>query len=255
MLFRQSLLAKTYNPARTTGNEGEKMKSRRLTIFCVAMIALAGTPRALREVGKLLAVAQHRAQVKFWSMVLPGERESAGAEILAAAESRDSSSVEIASNCPLQRGDSWENQASRRFNTNRKTAASVRSQARAQRETDSAPASHAGLIARALKAPRGDSGAESLLRSRTVWERQPQAIAVNVPAPLVMPGAATLPHQPPSKDNTFIFVMPPPAPAATSTLAEKEAVIQFQLMKKALEGGKLLRQKGRFPASSGAAAF
>ncbi len=231
------------------------MKSRRLTIFCVAMIALAGTPRAWREVGKLLAVAQHKAQVKFWSMVLPGERESAGAEMIAAAEPLESSSVEVASNCPLQRGES-ENQASSRFNTNRRTTtpASVRSQARAQREADSTPASHAGLIARALKAPRGDGSAESLLRSRTVWERQASAIAVNVPAPLVMPNAATLPHQPPSKDNTFIFVMPPPASPATS-LVEKEAVIQFRLMKKSVEAGKLLRQKGRFPASSGAAAF
>ncbi len=232
------------------------MKSRRLTIFCVAMIALAGTPRAWREVGKLLAVAQHRAQVKFWSMVLPGERESAGAEMVAAAEPLESSSVEITSNCPLRRGETRENQASSSFNVNRRTApASVQSQARAQRETDGAPASHAGLIARAPKAPRGDGSAESLLRSRKVWEVQSSAIALNVPSHLVQPSAATLPHQPPSKDNTFVFVMPPPASPAAASLVGKEAVIQFKLMKKSLEGGKLLRQKGRFPASSGAAAF
>ncbi len=232
------------------------MKSRRLTIFCVAMIALAGTPRAWREVGKLLTVVQHKAQVKFWSMVLPGERESAGAEMVAAVEPLESSSVDVASNCPLQRGESWANQASSRSKANRRaTPVSVQSQARAQRETVSAPASHAGLIARALKATRGDGGAESLLRSRKVWEREVSAIAVNVPSSLVPPGAATLPHQPASKGNTFVFVMPPPAAPVAASLVEKEAVIQFKLMKKSVEGGKLLRQKGRFPGSGGPAAF
>lgn len=234
------------------------MKSRRLTIFCVAMIALAGTPRVWREAGKLLAVVQYKAQVKFWSMILqPGERESAGAQMIAAAERWGSSSVEVSSDCPLHRGESRENQASSRSNANRRTIpASLKSQAsRAQREIDSAPASHAGLIARALKAPRGNSSAESLLRSRTVWEHQVSAIAGNVPVPLVLPNAATLPHQPPSKGNTFDFVMPPPAAPVASYLVGKEAVVQFKLMKKSLDAGKLLRQKGRFPASSGITAF
>jgi hypothetical protein len=232
------------------------MKSRRLTIFCVAMIALAGTPRVWREVGKLLTVVQHKAQVKFWSMVLPGERGSAGAQMIAAVQPLDASLVDSDSTCPLQSGESWENQASGRSKSNRLVApASVQFQARVLRETDSsAPASHAGLIARALKAPRGDGGTESLLRSRTVWEHQPTAIAGNLPSPLAMPSAATLPHQPAGKGDTFIFVMPPPAPDAASSLAEKEAVNQFKLIKKAVEAGKLLRQKGRFPVS-GIAAF
>lgn len=230
------------------------MKSRRLTIFCVAMIALAGTPRVWREVGKLLNVVQHKAQVRFWSMVLPDGRESAGSEIIAAAESSESSPVEVASNCPLQRGESWENQASSGSKANRRMA-SVQSQAKAQRETDTAPASHSSLIARALKAPRGDSGAESLLRARSVWERQATAIAENHLASPALPSAATLPHLPAGKENTFIFVMPPPAAPATSSLIEREAVIQFKLMKKSVEAGKLLRQKGRLPVAGGTAAF
>jgi hypothetical protein len=233
------------------------MKSRRLTIFCVAMIALAGTPRVWREVGKLLTVVQYKAQVKFWSMVLqPGERQSAGAEMIAAAYPQESSSAEVAANCPTQRRESREHQASNGSKANRRMIpSSVQSQARALEETEDAPASHAGLIARALKAPRGDSNAESLLRSRNAWEHQASAIAGNNPASLVLTSAATLPHQPASKGDTFMFVMPVPAPAAASTLAEKEAIIQFKLMRKSLEGSKLLRQKGRFPSSSGITSF
>lgn len=231
------------------------MKSRRLTIFCVAMIALAGTPRIWREASKLLAAVQYKAQVKFWSMVLPGERESAGAEMIAAAQPWESSSVEVASDCPIQRGESRENQASSRSNVNRRTIpVSLKSKIRAQRETESAPASHAGLIAKALKGPRGSSSTESLLRSRNAWEHQALEIAGNNLASASLPNAATLPHQPASKSDTFRFVLAPPALPA-SALTEKEAVIQFKLIKKAIEGGKLLRQKGRFPASGGITAF
>lgn len=228
------------------------MKSRRLTIFCVAMIALAGTPRVWQEVSKLLAVAQHRAQVKFWSMVLPGERESGEGELIAAADPMEFASAEDASTCPLQRGAAKENLALSNSKQNRRTTpTAIQAQDRAR--TENSPASHAGLIARALKAQRGD--AESLLRSRNVWVSQPTAIAANNPASLVLPSAATLPHQPASKSDTFRFVLMPPASPVTSSLVERETAFQFKMLKKSLEAGKLLRQKGRLPVSSGTAAF
>jgi hypothetical protein len=217
------------------------------------MIALAGTPRVWQEVSKLLAVAQHRAQVKFWSMVLPGERESGQGELIAAVDPMEFSSAEDASTCPLQRGASRENQALSNSKQNRRTIpAAIQSQSRAR--TENAPASHAGLMARALKAQHGD--AESLLRSRTAaWVSPSPAIAANDSALLVLPNAATLPHQPASKSDTFRFVLMPPASPVTSSLVEREAVMQFKLMRKSLEAGKLLRQKGRLPVSGGTAAF
>jgi hypothetical protein len=213
------------------------------------MIALAGTPRAWREVGNLLAVVQHKAQVKFWSMVLePGAGESARGEMLAAARPFESSLTDDAATCPVQSENSRENRVASSFSANRRAAfVSVQSKAKAEHEAESAPASHAGLIARAPKAPRGEGGTESLLRSRNVWESQPQAIAGNGPVSLVLPAAATLPHTPANDNESFRFVLIPSVNPAVSALTEKEAALQFKLMKKSLEDGKLLRQRNRLP--------
>ena len=230
------------------------MRSRRLTIFCVAMIALAGTPRAWREAGKLLSFAQHKAQVKFWSMVLPnGEAASARGEMVAAAQPLGASYGDDATSCPTQTRVSWVNRASGSPKANRRTA-SVPAKAGERREADIAPASHASLVARALKAPRGDGGTESLIRSRTAWEHQPSAIAGNNPAALILTTAATLPHAPASKSDTFRFVMIPVVAPDVSALGEKEAALQLKLLKKSLEDGKLLRQRHRLPVSRGMAA-
>ena len=226
------------------------MKSRSLTISCMAMIALVGTPRALQEVGKLLAVVQHKAQVKFWSMVLqPGEKKASRAETIAAARPLPASSVEVASNCPLPRGESQVRQELSSRKANRR-AATVSFQPKAI-------APDTGLIARAPKSPRGNSSAERLLHSRSVWQSQPSGIAqVRPPSPSLPGAAAALPHPPTSKSDTFRFVMIPTINhAAVSALTEKEAIVQFKLMKKSLEDNKLIRQKIRFPVSRGAAAF
>jgi hypothetical protein len=231
------------------------MKSRRLTIFCVAMIALAGTPRAWQEVGKLLNIVQHKAQVKFWSMVLPGDRESAKTELIAAVQLSESEFADVASTCPTSNGESWKNRAPGSSKANHVIArASVQTKARAQRQTDGAPASHAGLIAKAIKAPRVDESVESLLRSRKMWESLPSAVALNAPTPLVIPNAATLPPQPASTSDTFRYVLIPPAYPVAASLVEKEAVLHFKLMKKSIEDRKLLRQK-RLPVSNGFTAF
>jgi hypothetical protein len=233
------------------------MKSRRVTIFCVAMIALAGTPRAWQEAGKLLNIVQHKAQVKFWSMVLPGDRESAKTELIAAAEVPEGELADDASTCPPASVKSWKNRAPGSSKANRMIArAFVQAKARAQRQTDSAPASHAGVIAKALKAPRVNESVESLLRSRKVWESLSPAVALNAPVPLVMPNVATAPlPQPASTSDTFRYVLIPPTYPVAASLVEKEAVLHFKLMKKSIEDRKLLRQKGRLPVSNGFTAF
>ncbi len=236
------------------------MKSRRLTISCVAMIALAGTPQAVQEVSKLLAIVHYKAQVKFWSMVSqPGEREAGRTETLAATRPLKASSTEVASNCSLPpRAEAWTNRKLSSPKANRRASlASYQPSASAPRT--SATALDAGLIARrAPEAPRENNSAERLLHARSVWESQPSRIVEVRPASPPLPGsAASFPHPPTSKGDTFRFVtIPTINPVVVSALTDKQAIVQFKLMKKSLEDSKLIRQKVRFPpVSRGAAAF
>ena len=231
------------------------MKNRGLTIFCVAVIALAGAPRVWQEAGKLLALVQHKAQVKFWSMVLqPKTRESAGTELVAAAQPFETSPANFDSACPLNGVESQGNQVwSRSKQTRKADSVSVESKARAQRPAQVAPLSHAGLIAKALKAPRGDSSAESLRHSRSTFERQALEIAESRTDLLARHGAAIVPYPP--KADTFRFVMLPTMSPVASALTEKETVMQFKLLKKISEEPRLIRQKTRLPVSRGVVGF
>lgn len=230
------------------------MKSRRLTIFCVAMITLVGTPRAWQEVGKLLATAQHKAQVKFWSMVLPGDRESANAETIAAAQPSEASSAEVASNCPLEGGESRENQVASNSQANRRTIpASLQAKAKAQRAPERAPASHGVLTAKALKAVRENSSVERLLHSASMPENQLLGIAESRPPSSPRPGAVVaLPAPPASNGDSFRYVLIPNVSPAVSALVDKESIVQLKLMRKSFEDNKVIRQKGRFPVSKSA---
>jgi hypothetical protein len=238
------------------------MKSKRLTISCVAMIALAGTPQALQEVNKLLAIVQYKAQVKFWSMVSqPGEREAGRTETLAATRPLKASSTEVASNCPLPpRAESWTNRKLSSPKANRRASLAFYQPSASAPRTSAATTLDVGLIARrAPEAPRENDSAERLLHARSVWESQPSRIVEVRPASPPLPGSASssLPHPPTSKGDTFRFVtIPMINPVVVSALTEKQAIVQFKLMKKSLEDNKLIRQKVRFPpVSRGAAAF
>jgi hypothetical protein len=235
------------------------MKSKRLTIFCVALMVLAGTPRAWQEVNKLLAIIQHKAQVKFWSMVLqPKDGEPADREMVAAVQLFEPLPAKLDSNCPLNHQESTGEEVSSSPKTGRRTdATSAQLKARAQRQGSSAPASHAGLIAKSSKALRGKSNAEYLFNFRNVPESQPSGVtARSNPAPLAPRGAAALPHPPSSKGDTFRFVMTPAPSPVVSSLVEKENMSQLKMLKKTFEENKWIRQKGRlFPVSRGVAAF
>ena len=234
------------------------MKSRRLTIFCVALMVLAGTPRAWQEVNKLLAVVQRKAQVKFWSMVLqPKDREATDGELVAAAELFEISPAKLDSNRALDSLESEGEQASISSKTVRRTAsASSQPKARVQRQTIIAPSSHAGLIAKAFKAQPEKSNGELLRHLRSVPQSQPSAVAKSNPAPQAPRGAAALPHPPSSKNDTFRFVMiPAPSPVASSFIG-KENLPQLKMLKKTIEENKWIRQKGRLlQVSRGVAAF
>ncbi|MDT4899028.1 MAG: hypothetical protein QOH25_4105 [Acidobacteriota bacterium] len=224
------------------------MKSRRLTIFCVAVMVLAGTPRAWQEVNKLLAVIQHKAQAKFWSMVLqPKERESADGEMVAAAQLFETIPAKLDSNCPLDRQESQGEQAASSSKAGRRTdSASAQPKARAPRQTASAPSSHASLIAKSFKALREKSNVEFLVHFRSIPESQrSEVIAESSPASLPLPRAAALPHPPASKSDTFRFVMIPAINPVASSLVEKESLLQLKMLKKTIEENKWIRQKDR----------
>jgi hypothetical protein len=233
------------------------MKSRRLTIFCVAIVALAGTPRAWQEAGKLLAVVQHKTQVRFWSMVLqPKNSESAGAELVAAAQPFETDPASLDSNCPLEQRESQGHQVWNYSKTARRIeSTSSRPQAEAQRPSAVAPLSHAGLIAKALKAPRGDSRAESLRHSRSIMESQPFEVSESRPAVLARHSAPAAPRPPASMGDTYTFVMLPAISPVASALVEKENVVQFKMLKKTFDEHKLIRQKGRLSAIRGVMTF
>jgi hypothetical protein len=232
------------------------MKNRRLTIFCVAVIAIAGAPRVWQEAGKLLALVQHKAQVKFWSMVLqPKTRESAGTALVASAQPFETSQATLNSVCPLHDVESRGTQVwSNSKQTRKADSASAESKAGAQRSTAAVmPLSHAGLIAKALKAPRGDSGAESLRHSRNAFEIQPSEIAESRAEALARHSAAS-PYPQAIKADTFRFVMLPAMSPVASSLTEKETVMKFKLLKKTSEEPKVIRQKIRIPVSRGISA-
>jgi hypothetical protein len=233
------------------------MKNRRLTIFCVAVIAIAGAPRVWQEAGKLLALVQHKAQVKFWSMVLqPKTRESAGTALIASAQPFETSPANFNSVCPLHDVESLGAQVwSRSKQTRKVNSASVESKARAQQPAALEPLSHAGLIAKALKAPRGDSRTESLRHSRSTFELQPSEIAEIRAEALARHCVTVAPYPPSIKADTFKFIVLPSVTPVASTPKEKEAIMQFKLLKKTSEEPKLIRQKTRIPVSRGAVAF
>lgn len=79
------------------------MKNRRLNVLFIAIIALAAAPQALQDMGRLVSVAQERAETEFWSVFLSYQTtESKGAETRGATElvaDRRSGST----SCPLER--------------------------------------------------------------------------------------------------------------------------------------------------------
>lgn len=241
------------------------MKNRRLTIFCVALLALAATPRAWQEAGKLLAAVQHKAQVKFWSMVLqPKTRESAGLELVASAQPLTINAARPDANCPIQLETLRNNQAKSTSKAARRQAsASWQSPQAAQQQqredTGGTPLSHAGLIAKALKAPRGDSNTESLRHSRSFSvESRLSEVAESHSAMLALDRtpAAALPPGAVGKGDTFKFLMlPAVSPAVASALSEKDNALRLKMLRKAIEEPKTIRQKNRLPVVRGAATY
>jgi hypothetical protein len=220
------------------------MKSRRLTVFCIAIMALVGTPRAWQEVSKLLAAAQHKAQVKFWSMVLePGERESASSELVAAADLSAQQPAELASDCAFEHRATRNNLASVKVKAvRRENSASSQPKARTQKqESDGAPTSHADLIARAPKSEGENSSSEHLQYFRSAPPSPPSSSARSLPAPTA------------SKGDNLRFVLIPVTDPAAMALFEKEKVVELKMLRKTFEDTKLIRQKSRLPVSRGAA--
>lgn len=217
------------------------------------MIALVGTPRAWQEVSKLLSLVQHKAQVKFWSMVLqPGERESADRQLIAAARPLSGSVAEHdASNCPSEGSEPQTHQASGSSKTERRAnSASLQPKARAQQwQLENQPTSHASLIARAPKAQSEDDSTEDTHYFRGMPTPQPVINTASLPSPPVVYGAAALAPHAASKSDAYRFVMIPAIDPAALCLIEKEAVVQLKLIRKSLEDNKLARPKGRLRAS------
>jgi hypothetical protein len=220
------------------------MKSRRLTIFCVALIAVVGTPRAWQEVSKLLAFAQHKAQVKFWSMVMqPEERDSADIALVAAAQTlRDTA-------CPSERGEEAPQnyQASAKAKTDRK-ALSVQPKARAPQQPEILAAAHPALIARAPKALGEGASLEHVRYFKGVSSVQPPIATENLLATPASPGAPALPSAAGGKADAFRYVLMPTPDPATMAVFEKDALIQLKVLRKSFEDNKLSRPKSRLRA-------
>jgi hypothetical protein len=246
------------------------MKNRRLTILCVAMVTLAGTPRAWQEAGKLLAAIQHKAQVKFWSMVMqPKALDTAGTELMASARPSSLSPASFDSACPLgsdaPQTARVNSRAGRRANaSNPSQQPVINARARDNAVEAVAPASHAGLVASAYKALRDSGGYEEFRRAERTREIVSSRVAASRPAPPALPAdvvaAAALPHPAPAhtavKAENFKFVMVPTtlSPVATA-LIDKESIVQLKLLRKTLEDNKVTRQKSRLPASRGGASI
>jgi hypothetical protein len=124
-----------------------------------------------------------------------------------------------------------------------------------------APNSHADLIAETYKALREKSAVEELRQFERIQERRASGIAMSRPAPPAVPtvvvaSSSALPHpSAASKAENFKFVTIPAISPVASALIEKENVVQFRMLRKAIEDNKLMRRKNSLPVSRGAAAF
>ena len=214
------------------------MKSRRLTVVCMAAIALIGTPRAWQEIGNLLELAQQKAQMKFWSMVMR-PAGPAEVELIAAEESAPAHDI---SPCPHKHSQVSLEPVSYR------EARRPRAAARRERRGTGAQ----GLIAHARKIPADKESVERAIRLAGLKDADFDFsdIAESIPAPQPARGAKALPQPRPATPDTLSFVqLPDMAPVAAALGSDKEVTYQFKLMKKSLiENRGLLRQKGRFPA-------
>ena len=221
------------------------MKSKRLTILCVAVVALAGTPRVWNEAGKLLAIVQHKAQVKFWSMVLgPGAQESSSVELVANNSSSKMRSTEASLNCDLEDGSRPANLA-KAAKSGQRDSIRRDSRGKARQKTAGATVFSDALIAKALKTPREGNGSESFRHIRYISESEPSLLAERSLTPIVLDGLAALPQQSWNEGNSLRFVMAPATGRLASTLGEKDAFLLLKTIKKAVEDNKLARPKVR----------
>jgi hypothetical protein len=221
------------------------MKTRRLTVVCMAAIALVGTPRAWQEIGNLLEVAQQKAQMKFWSMVM---RPAGPAEVeLIAAE--EAAPAHFVSPCPDE--NSWENLEAVSYREPRRATTPAPSRQRATARRQRAEAGTQALIAHALKAPAVKESVERALQLEGLKDADFEfsEVAETVPAPQPACRVKAVPQPRATPADTLSFVqLPPMAPVATA-FSEKEVTYQFKLLKKTLNENKLLlRQRGRLPA-------
>ena len=226
------------------------MKSKRLTVVCMAAIALIGTPRAWQEIGNLLAVAQQKAQLKFWSMVMK-PAGPAEVELIAVAETPEFGIPgRGVSPCPNE--DNWAREnlepvSYREVRRVSSAAAPSRPKASARRQRPEAGIS-SGLIAHARKAPAQKENVECPFDLKDKKDKDDSdfefvEVAENLPAPKAMPHTRAIPV-----DTLTFAQLPTVAPVATA-FSEKEVAYQFKLLKKTLNENRLiLRQRGRLPA-------
>lgn len=229
------------------------MKSRRLTLICVAAVALAGTPRAWQEMGNLLSAAQQKAQFKFWSMVMR-PNESAEVELIAVAETAGQEAITAhnVSPCASSRNELLENFEPASYREVRRAASSAPSRPKAYVRRQ--PAEAAGLIAHARRqAPAEKEGVELLrgFKEKKDSDFEFVEVAENFPSPKAAPRTRPIPV-----DTLTFAQLPTVAPVAAAAFSGKEVTYQFKLLKKALnENCPLLRQRSRLPALRIATSF
>ena len=205
----------------------------------MAAIALVGTPRAWQEAGNLLSFVQQKAQMKFWSMVLR-PRESAEVELIAAAETFDDAPLAgHLSECYTERRETPAGEAANHSGAAPKTVAGPKAAARRQRT----PARDSALIAHAAEA-RGKA-ARALDSVEIANLQLPSMIEDARPHTVAVPVARVAPQ---ANNDTYTFVQIPSASPVASAFVEKGTLSQLKMLRKSFGDGKLLRQKGRFPA-------
>ena len=220
------------------------MKSKRLTLVCMATIALLGTPRAWEEAGNLLAFAQQKAQLKFWSMVMRPS-EPAEVELVAVAETPEAAAPSAnKSSCPFERHEQRENQVAASYRRARKAeSAPARPKALRLRQE-----SADGLIAHARKAAVERERAQRPRHTVDAADFQLLEIAESLPASSDSHEAKAMPPARAITADTSTFVELPVAAPVAAVFQEKDVAYQFKLLKKSFSEGKLSRQKGRLPA-------
>jgi hypothetical protein len=200
------------------------MKNRRLNVLFIAIIAVAAAPQALQDMGRLVSVAQERAETEFWSVFLSYQTtEAKPAETRSATELMADRRSGAANSCPLESVRLRVDGATRNSQSNENSTTARSSQQMKRASAKAQPAEN--------QAVNDDEMLATVYRVRTVEFSEEERDALR----------AVSPHARDAEKLTDVT-----SKASLASFLPGNENLQIRV-KQAMEMDKALRQRVRFP--------